>query len=93
MPNSPEYGIMYISNEQCQNRNNKIACLQSTFSLALILIERLPGSPEICDFLDVYEIRAPRVRKPEVFRTFTERIAINDKGRHLEGNIWTSRLR
>ena len=22
-----------------------------------------------------------------------ERIAINDKGRHLEGNIWTSRLR
>lgn len=71
MPNPPEYGIMYISNEQCQNRNSKNCLLAEHIFAGTILIERLPGSQEICDFLDVYcEIRARKSGKPEVFWIF-----------------------
>ena len=48
----PEYGIMYISNEQCQNRNSPDCLLAEHIFAGTILIGR---------------------------------IAINDKGRHLEG--------
>jgi len=41
----PEYGIMYISNEQCQNRNSKNCLFAEHIFAGTILIGRLPGSP------------------------------------------------
>ena len=40
-----DYGIMYISNEQCQNRNSKNCLLAEHIFAGTILIGRLPGSP------------------------------------------------
>lgn len=62
---------MYISNEQCQNRNSKNCLLAEHIFAGTILIGDCPVVQEICDFLDVYcEIRARESGKPEVFRTF-----------------------
>lgn len=85
---------MYISNEQCQNRNSKNCLLAEHIFAGTILIGRLPVVQEICDFLDVYcEIRARESGKPEVSGLLPERIAIMIRGDIWRGNIWTSRLR
>lgn len=79
---------MYISNEQCQNRNSK-NCLLAEYIFAGTNFDRATArrSKKSVISWHVYcEIRARESGKPEVFRTFARRrIAINDKGRHLEG--------